>query len=292
MNRDAVLITPVELRGLLDSGRDMVLLDVRWELGRTDGQHGYLAGHLPGAVFVDLETELAGQPSAEEGRHPLPTLADLEARARRWGVHNGSAVVVYDAVGGMSAARAWWLLRWGGHADVRILDGGLPAWVASGGALSTDVPEPVPGDVELVGHQMPVIDADEAAALAAGDRRDGVLLDARSAERFRGDVEPVDPRAGHVPGAVSAPTSTLLVDGGFLPEDLLRPHFEGLGVDVASHQPGVAGPDHAVGVYCGSGVTASHEIAALASVGVSAALFPGSWSQWSNDPTREVATGA
>lgn len=292
MNRDAVLITPAQLRGLLDSGRDVVLLDVRWELGRTDGQQAYLEGHLPGAVFVDLETELAGLPSARKGRHPLPALADLEDSARRWGVHAGSAVVAYDTVGGASAARAWWLLRWGGHTDVRILDGGLPAWVAADGELTTDVPEPGPGDVELVGHQMPVIDADGAAALAARDRRDGVLLDARAAERFRGEVEPVDPRAGHVPGAVSAPTSGVLVDGAFLPDDLLRPHFEGLGVDVASHQPGVPGPDQEVAVYCGSGVTASHEIAALASLGVSAALFPGSWSQWSNDPRRDVESGA
>ena len=289
MNRDAVLITPVQLRGLLDSGRDVVLLDVRWELGRTDGQHAYLDGHLPGAVFVDLETELAGPPSPEEGRHPLPALEDLEDHARRWGVRSESAVVVYDAVGGLSAARAWWLLRWGGHADVRILDGGLAGWLAVGGGLVTDVPDPVRGDVELVGHQMPVVDADGAAAVAAGD---GILLDARAAERFRGEVEPVDPRAGHVPGAVSAPTSGALVDGAFLPDDLLRPHFEGLGVDVASHQPGVPGPDQEVAVYCGSGVTASHEIAALAAVGVTAALYPGSWSQWSNDSSREVATGA
>ncbi|CCH89006.1 putative thiosulfate sulfurtransferase sseB [Modestobacter italicus] len=271
-----VLTTAEEL--LADS-EGVVLLDVRWQLGRTDGREQHLAGHLPGAVFVDLETELAGPPSAAEGRHPLPSLPALQSAARRWGVRNGSRVVVHDATGGLAAARGWWLLRWGGLADVTILDGGLAAWTAAGGRLDTGEVVPEPGDVTLPGGGMPVLTADEAAALPAGG---GVLLDARAAERYRGEVEPVDPRAGHVPGAVSAPTTGNLDESGhFRTAAVLTERFTALGV-----QPGTT-----VGVYCGSGVTAAHEVAALAEAGVEAALWPGSWSQWSNDPTRPVATG-
>ena len=250
-----------------------VLIDVRWALGRTDGHEQYLTGHLPGAVYVDLDTELAAPPSAA-GRHPLPAVEDLQAAARRWGVSTGDRVVVYDAGPGTSAARAWWLLRWGGVADVRILDGGLAAW--TGPVESGDV-VPTPGDVVLTAGGMPVLTADEAAALP-GDG--GVLLDARAGERYRGEVEPVDPRAGHVPGAVSAPTTDNLADGRF--RDDLADRFAALGVTA----------DTRVGVYCGSGVTAAHEVAALAVAGVEAALWPGSWSEWSADPVRPVATGA
>jgi thiosulfate/3-mercaptopyruvate sulfurtransferase len=187
--------------------------------------------------------------------------------------------VVHDATGGLAAARAWWLLRWGGLADVTILDGGLVAWTAAGGPLDTGVVVPEPGDVTLVGGGMPVLTAEEAAALPT---RGGVLLDARAAERYRGEVEPVDPRAGHVPGALSAPTTgNLDTDGRFRAAAVLSERFAALGV-----RPGTT-----VGVYCGSGVTAAHEVAALAEVGIEAALWPGSWSQWSADPTRPVATG-
>lgn len=290
--RDEVLVGPAALRGLIDSARPVVLLDVRWALGRTDGHERYVAGHVPGAVYVDLDTELAAAPSAAEGRHPLPTLEDLEASARRWGISEGSTVVVYDDAGGTSAARAWWLLRWAGVADVRILDGGLPAWTATGGELETGDRRAERGTIVLRGGQMPVTDADGTGSLAA-DRGAGVVLDARAGERFRGEVEPVDPRAGHVPGAVSAPTAENLgADGRFLDDGALRARFEGLGVDVAAWQPGDPRPNLPVVVYCGSGVTAAHQVAALASVGVSATLFPGSWSQWSSDPAREVATGA
>jgi thiosulfate/3-mercaptopyruvate sulfurtransferase len=187
--------------------------------------------------------------------------------------------VAYDATGGLAAARAWWLLRWGGCADVRILDGGLAGWRAAGGALESGEVVPVPGDVSLTGGGMPVLDADAAAALPGTG---GVLLDARAGERFRGEVEPVDPRAGHVPGAVSAPTTDNLDgDGRFLPAAELAARFAALGV---TQGDGVA-------VYCGSGITAAHEVAALAVAGVDAALWPGSWSQWSADPDRPVATG-
>ncbi|WP_222267079.1 sulfurtransferase [Modestobacter marinus] len=256
-----------------------VLLDVRWALGDPRGRQQHLEGHLPGAVYVDLETELAAPGSAAEGRHPLPSVQSLQAAARPWGVSNGSRVVVYDAGPGLAAARAWWLLRWGGLADVTILDGGLAAWTAAGGPVERGEVVPEPGDVTLTGGCLPTLSIEEAAALPGGG---GVLLDARAAERYRGEVEPVDPRPGHVPGALSAPTAgNVGPDGRFLPVAVLAERFAQLGV-----RPGTT-----VGVYCGSGVTAAHEVAALAEVGIDAALWPGSWSQWSADPERPAATG-
>ena len=282
--RDAVLVSAQALHDELAAGTgDLVLLDVRWALGVTDGHEQYLAGHLPGAVFVDLESELAAPPSPARGRHPLPDLADLEAAARRWGVRQGSRVVAYDAVGATSAARAWWLLRWAGLADVRLLDGGLGAWTGAGFVLEQGEVVPVRGDVVLSQGELPTLTPDDAARLASSGS--GLLLDARAGERFRGEVEPVDPRAGHVPGAVSAPTvQNLGSDGRFLDEPALRERFAALGVRADGEQH--------VGVYCGSGVTAAHEVAALATLGIDAALYAGSWSQWSNDETRPVATGA
>jgi thiosulfate/3-mercaptopyruvate sulfurtransferase len=265
---------------LLAAGTRVVLLDVRWALGDDQGRAKYLAGHLPGAVFVDLETELADPPSAAQGRHPLPSVQRLQSVARRWGIRDGDAVVAYDATGGLAAARAWWLLRWGGMADVRLLDGGLDAWVRAGGRLESGNVIPEPGDVTLTGGGMPVLTIDEAAALPASG---GVLLDARAGERYRGEVEPLDPRAGHVPGAVSAPTTAnLSPDGTFLRTTELVDRFVALGV----------GPRTTVGVYCGSGVNAAHEVAALTAAGIEAALWPGSWSQWAADPSRPAATGA
>jgi thiosulfate/3-mercaptopyruvate sulfurtransferase len=270
----SVLVSAGEL--LADGGR-IVLLDVRWALGDAHGREKYLAGHLPGAVFVDLETELADPPSPQAGRHPLPSVQRLQSVARQWGIRAGDAVVAYDAAGGTAAARAWWLLRWGGLTDVRILDGGLAAWTAAGGPLESGDVVPEPGDVTVAGGGMPVMSIDEAATLPSSG---GVLLDARAGERYRGEVEPIDPRAGHVPGAVSAPTTdNLAADGRFRPADELVERFAGLG----------AVPGTTVGVYCGSGVTASHEIAALAAAGIDAALWPGSWSQWAADPSRPAA---
>jgi thiosulfate/3-mercaptopyruvate sulfurtransferase len=186
-------------------------------------------------------------------------------------------VVAYDATGGLAAARAWWLLRWGGLTDVRLLDGGLDAWTAAGGRLEAGDVVPEAGDVTLSGGGMPLLSIDEAAALPASG---GLLLDARAGERYRGEVEPIDPRAGHVPGAVSAPTTENLAGGRFRPAAELAGRFAALGAVTGT----------TVGVYCGSGVTAAHEIAALAHAGIDAALWPGSWSQWSNDPDRPVET--
>ncbi|WP_410608198.1 rhodanese-like domain-containing protein [Amycolatopsis sp. lyj-109] len=271
--RRAVLADAAELHALIEAGQAPVLLDVRWALGDPHGHDHYRAGHIPGAVYVDLDSRLAAPPGPA-GRHPLPDVGDLQAAARSWGVTARRPIVVYDDNGGTAAARAWWLLRWAGLDDVRILDGSLASWRAHGFALSTGDETATAGDVVLTGGRLPTLTTDEAAALA----ETGVLLDARATERYRGEVEPVDPRAGHIPGARSAPTTDNLRAGFFRPTGELREKYGDLG-------------GAKVGVYCGSGVTAAHEIAALAVAGIPAALYPGSWSAWSADPARPVATG-
>ncbi|WP_225826644.1 sulfurtransferase [Streptomyces naphthomycinicus] len=277
------IITAPELAQELAGGTPPVLLDVRWQLSVAkaagapafDAEAEYAAGHLPGAVFVDLDLELASPPGAH-GRHPLPDLAVFGAAMRRAGVSAARPVVVYDGGQGWAAARAWWLLRWTGHPDVRVLDGGLPSWR---GGLSTDAPAVAEGDFAPAPAAAGLLDADAAAALA----RTGVLLDARAGERYRGEVEPIDRVGGHIPGAVSAPTTENVgPDGRFLPAAELRDRFKALGVS----------EDAEVGVYCGSGVSGAHEVLALAVAGIPAALYVGSWSEWSADPSRPVAVGA
>ncbi|WP_375399488.1 sulfurtransferase [uncultured Amnibacterium sp.] len=271
------LISPDELAGII--GRDDVrVLDVRWRLDRPDGRPEYLLGHLPGAVYVDLDTELAQHGAPTDGRHPLPPLAALQASARRWGIDDGDTVVVYDDLKNLSSSRAWWVLRAAGIDDVRVLDGSLRGWTASGRTLETGDVVAEPGGVTLRGGRQPTLSIEEAAALPSA----GVLLDARAAERYRGEVEPIDPRAGHIPGAISAPT-TENVDaaGRFLEPAVLRERFTTLGV----------ADDDPIGVYCGSGVTAAHAALALTVAGFTPALYPGSWSQWSNIPDRPIATG-
>ena len=283
LGRVSVLITATELAAALESSAPPVVLDVRWRLTAAgaapyDGHADYLAGHIPGAVFVDLDAELAARPAGpEQGRHPLPSAEALQEAVRRWGVSPGRDVVVHDGEGNLAAARAWWLLRWAGVDSVRILDGALPAWVAEERPLATGDVTPTPGTFTITPGSMPTIDADEAAAWPAA----GLLLDARAPERFRGETEPIDPKAGHVPGAVNAPTTANLdADGRFRSAAELRARFRALGADA----------DTRVAAYCGSGVTAAHEVAALAIAGIDAALYPGSWSQWSNQD-RPVATG-
>lgn len=272
---DSPLVTAADLAEVLGRVR---ILDVRWRLDRPDGRPDYLAGHIPGAVYVDLDTELAdhGRP-ATEGRHPLPSPAALQAAARRWGIRRDDIVVVYDDLGGMSAARAWWMLRDAGL-DVRVLDGALAAWRAAGYELETGEVTPREGDVVLRRGLQPVLGLDDVA----GFPDVGTLLDARAAERYRGEVEPVDLAAGHIPGAVSAPTAgNLDAEGRFLAPELLRARFRELGVDAGAP----------VAAYCGSGVTAAHEVLALEVAGFRAALFPGSWSAWAQHPELPVATG-
>ncbi|MFE7932629.1 sulfurtransferase [Streptomyces sp. NPDC057456] len=276
------IITAPELAGDLAGENPPVVLDVRWQLSVAkaageppfDGRAAYEAGHVPGAVYVDLDRELAGA-AGGRGRHPLPDIALFGSAMRRAGVSAGRPVVVYDGGQGWAAARAWWLLRWTGHPDVRVLDGGLPSWQ---GDLSVDVPARGEGDFEPVPGATGLLDADGAAALA----RSGVLFDARAGERYRGEVEPIDRVGGHIPGAVSAPTNDNVgPDGRFLSAEDLKDRFKALG----------ASDDTEVGVYCGSGVSGAHEVLALAVAGIPAALYVGSWSEWSSDPARPVAVG-
>ncbi|GDY30299.1 sulfurtransferase [Gandjariella thermophila] len=276
------LISTSDLARAVAAGERPTLLDVRWRLGGPPGRLDYERGHLPGAVFVDLDTELAGEPGAG-GRHPLPEPDTLQEVLRRAGVRAGHPVVAYDAGDGSTAARAWWLLRWAGHRRVAVLDGGYAAWVAEGRPVTTEVPHPAPGDIEVRPGAMPVLDADAAARLA----REGLLLDARAPERYRGDTEPVDPRAGHLPGAVNAPFSQHIGgDGRWRAPAELAERFAALG----------ARGDRPVGAYCGSGVTATSVVLALEVAGVTsaerpAALYAGSWSHWCTDPARPLATG-
>ena len=259
---------------------EVVLVDVRWSLTGPPGREEYLRGHLPGAHFVDLDAELAGPPGPR-GRHPMPSVASLQAVLHRCGIDDDSTVVVLDARTSQASARAWWLLRWAGCADVRVLDGGVAAWEAAGLPLTTQVPVPGEGTATARPGRLPVLDAAGAAAAAAS----GVLLDSRSAERYAGAAEPVDPVAGHVPGAVNAPmTDYLREDGTFLPAAELAAYFADRGV-----RPGAA-----VATMCGSGVTAMHTVLALDAAGIDRlvpAVYVGSWSEWVADPSRPVATG-
>jgi thiosulfate/3-mercaptopyruvate sulfurtransferase len=264
------------------------LLDVRWRLGGPPGLGSYRAGHLPGAVFLDLDTDLAAAPGPA-GRHPLPEPASFQAAMRRAGVSDDRPVVVYDDADATVAARAWWLFRYFGHGACRVLDGGFRAWTAAGGQVATgDGAAPAAGNFTARPGHMPVLDAGTAAGLA----RRGALLDARARERYRGETEPVDPVAGHIPGAISAPTAgNVGPDGRFLLAAGLRARFAALGVTGPGGSPGATVGAVAVGAYCGSGVTAAHEVLALEIAGIPASLYVGSWSNWVADPARPVATG-
>jgi thiosulfate/3-mercaptopyruvate sulfurtransferase len=279
--RDQVLITVTELADLIQSGDPVSILDVRWRLDEPDGRPAYLAGHIPGAVYVSLEDELSDHTITGRGRHPLPSGRNLEAAARQWGIRQDSLVVVYDDWNRAGSARAWWVLTAAGLPNVRILDGGLAAWRSAGRSLETGPVTPQPGNVtvphdDLYAGSRPTLTAEQAGAGSV------TLLDARAPERFRGDVEPLDPAAGHIPGAKNLPsTAVLAADGTFIGDYALTQLLSDRGID----------QDGPLGAYCGSGVTASVAIAALAAMGSKAALFPGSWSEWSSDPTRAVASG-
>jgi thiosulfate/3-mercaptopyruvate sulfurtransferase len=278
----ATLITADELAALLAGGDPPTLLDIRWRLGGPPGRELYQAGHVPGAVFVDLDHDLAGPPGPG-GRHPLPSTAGFEAAMRRAGVRDDRLVIVYDDADSTAAARAWWLLRYFGHPSVRVLDGGFRAWTTAGHPVESG-PSREPGagstrgDFTVSPGHLPLLDADGAAGLAGT----GLLLDARAGERYRGETEHVDPVAGHIPGAVNAPTAdNVNPDGTFRPAADLAARFKAVGA--------IQGTD--VGVYCGSGVTAAHETLALTLAGIPAALYVGSWSNWITDPSRPIATG-
>jgi len=274
------LVTASELRDAIASWPNPVILDVRWVLGDLHGHQHYLDGHIPGALYVDLPTDLAGPPTPGGGRHPLPEPKVFEKAMRRLGIDDGEHVVVYDASGNTAAARAWWLLRWAGVQRVSMLDGGLDAWIASGGELAVGPGNLVEqGDFVFNRDHMGTADIDEAAWAP----RSGVLLDVRAANRYAGRTEPVDPRAGHIPGAVNLPTTELVdADGRFLPADEIRSLLAERGVTDGSDTV----------VYCGSDVHGCHTLAAMEIAGLEGArLFPGSWSQWSRDRARPVVVG-
>ena len=275
---DSLTVDPDELFAALSGSTPPVVFDVRWRLSGPPGRDDYAAGHIPGSAFLDLDTELAGPPGVN-GRHPLPDPAVLQRALRDNGARDDHPIVVYDAGDGQAAARAWWVLRWAGHEQTRVLDGGFARWVAAGHPVTQQIDHPKTGDFTVNPDQMPTLDAGEAGRLA----QEGRLLDARVPARFRGEVEPVDPVAGHIPGAVNAPTTENAGPGGRLRSAAdLRARFEALGI-----HDGVR-----VGAYCGSGVTAAHTVLALHRAGrTDAALYVGSWSDWVTDPTRPVAVG-
>ena len=271
-------VSAAELKDLVDEGAPVRVIDVRWRLDRPEAGHDdYLTGHIPGAVFASLDAELATHGAPSDGRHPLPSTATLQAAARRWGVRAGDTVVAYDDAKGTAAARAWWLLRQAG-VDVCVLAGGIRGWKAAGYDVANDDVTPEPGDVVLEEIGRDALSIDEAAAFPAS----GVLLDVRAPERYRGETEPLDPVAGHIPGARNVPTMLHLdAEGRILDAETVRATFAAAGVT----------PGTAVAAYCGSGVTAAHTALILHEVGIEAKVFPGSWSQWSNTPGRPVATG-
>ncbi len=277
------VVTPSWLAERLDDPR-VVVADVRWYLAGKRGADEFASGHVPGAAFVDVDVELASPPGpGRPGRHPLPSVAQLSALLSRLGAGADSIVVAYDDAGGGIAARLWWLLRYVGHGGGRVLEGGIQAWTQSGHPLETAVRARRPAPpLTLVPHPEMVVDKQRVAELSRSPS--AVVLDARSPERFEGIVEPIDPRAGHIPGARNAPFVENLVapEGGFQdPADLAR-RYSALGATDAD----------TIVAYCGSGITACHVLLALELIGrPDALLYEGSWSDWARDPALEAAQG-
>ena len=270
------LVTAGQLAAELAGPGAPTVLDCRWTLAGGADRDGYGQGHLPGAVFVDLDQDLAAPPGAG-GRHPLPAPEAFQAAMRLAGVRDDRPVVAYDQGEPGGAARAWWLLGWFGHPDARVLDGGLAAWVAAGLPLTAEAADPDPGDFTARPGGRSLLDAAGAARLATA----GVLLDARAPARYQGLEEPVDPVAGHIPGARNAPMAELVGDRGLVPPASLRRLLDRHG----------ARPGTPVGAYCGSGVVAAHLVLACEVAGIPASLYVGSWSDWVADPSHPVATG-
>jgi thiosulfate/3-mercaptopyruvate sulfurtransferase len=279
--RDQVLVTAAELADIIHAGDPLTILDVRWRIDAPDGRPAYLEGHIPGAVYVSLDDDLSDHTISGRGRHPLPSGRDVQAAARSWGIRQDALVVVYDDWNRAGSARAWWVLTAAGLDNVRILDGGLAAWRSAGQRLETAPVDPTPGNVTVPHDDLYV---GSRGTLTAERVAEGTvtLLDARAPERYRGDVEPLDPVAGHIPGAKNLPSgSVLAADGTFLDDDSLAQLLSDRAIE--RHD--------AVAAYCGSGVTATVTIAALAATGREAALYPGSWSEWSSDPDHPVQRG-
>ncbi|RVT52085.1 sulfurtransferase [Rubrivivax albus] len=282
MDTYRTLIDVEALAARLAASAPTVVLDCRFDLADPSaGEAAYEAKHLPGARYVHLDRDLSGLKTGRNGRHPLPERVALAAWAGRMGIAPGVQVVAYDDQGGPYAARCWWLLRWLGHEAVAVLDGGFSAWRAAGQAFEDDEPAPLTGTSPYPAAAkpaMPTVDAD-ALQSALGRVR---LVDARNGARFRGETEPLDPVAGHIPGATLRFFQDNLVPGGrFKPAEQLRAEFDAW-----------ATPTDRVVHQCGSGVTACHNLLAMTHAGLEgSALYPGSWSEWCADPARPVATG-
>jgi thiosulfate/3-mercaptopyruvate sulfurtransferase len=285
------LVSAADLAAELSADRPQssrpVLVDVRWSLGSPPeaNRAEYLEGHLPGAAFLDLDSGLSDPvaPDGRGGRHPMPSLDRVQAALRAAGVCRDRPVVFYDARISAGAARAWWVASYYGVEGVRVLDGGLSAWREAGLPVENGAVDVPAGDVVLTAGARPLLDAE---GLAAWLERGGQVLDARPANRFRGEDETLDPVAGHVPGARSLPSLSLLAeDGTFLPADAVGALLTEAGADTATP----------TALYCGSGVTAAHAALALEAAGLleqtPPALYVGSWSDWVSDPSRPVATG-
>ena len=278
------LISVTELQQHLNDPA-FVILDCRGEL--TDPHAGavaFAAGHLPGAQHADPDVHLSdkslGKDGSFRGRHPLPSPESFIQTLRQWGVHPHSQVIVYDGHSGMFASRVWWMLRWVGHAEVALLDGGLPAWQAAGGAVTTTVTTKPTGSITLQSSLVRTVSAEDV--LANLDTKQSIVLDARANDRFRGENETIDPVAGHIPGARNRMfKDNLQSDGCFKPAEALRAEFSAL----------IHSPESTI-AQCGSGISACHNLLAMEIAGLSgAALYPGSWSEWSSDPSRPIATG-
>lgn len=276
--REKVLLTPHQLEAAIRAGGVSVLAVN--SINPYTGHNAFTGRRIAGAIDTEAYRDFQSEPSREGGQRPLPEIAVLQEKARAWGLRQDGMIVVYDSDRSMTAARAWWVLRWAGFSDVRVLDGGLPAWLAAGLPVTDAVAVPETSDVTLTpGHQA-AFGPDEALAFV----RDGVLLDARIRPNYiGGPVAAGQPPRGHIPGAISAPAPDNVTDyGNFTDSDTLREMYRALGAD--GSRP--------VGVYCGAGMSAAHTVLALAAAGIDAAMYPGSWSAWVSDPQRPVVTGA
>jgi thiosulfate/3-mercaptopyruvate sulfurtransferase len=277
--RRSVLLAPEELNEMRTSGTDVTVLAIN-SVNPYTGQRYFTGVRIAGAVDTQAYTDFQAPSSAEGGQRPLPAIGMLQEKARAWGLRRESTIVVYDYDRNMTSARAWWVLRWAGLPDVRVLDGGLPAWLAAGLPVTAAIAAPEPSDIRLSPGHMPELDADAALRMA----KDGVLLDARIRPNYiGGPVGESQPARGHIPGAISAPAPDNVTDyGNFADSATLREMYRALGVD----------GERPVGVYCGGGMSAAHSVLALASIGIAADMYPGSWSAYISDPDRPVGTGA
>lgn len=277
--RTSVLLTPLQLQAMRDAGRDVTVIAVH-SINPYTCQPSFKGERIKGAIDTDAYTDFQSAASIEGGQRPLPDMMTLQAKACAWGLRPESTIVIYDADRSMTAARAWWVLRWAGLPDVRVLDGGLPAWLSAGLPVTTDATALQPSEIVLSPGHMPEIDADGAMRMA----NEGVLLDARIRPNYiGGQSAPGQPPRGHIPHALCAPAPDNVTDyGNFTDPETLKELYRGLGAD--GSKP--------VGVYCGAGMSAAHSVLALASIGINAAMYPGSWSAWVSDSTRPVVIGA